>query len=70
MGAKLVSSTEQRRIEMSTLKYYMKPHDRAAMHNLPTTHQNCIDKTGVASPGKTARDRASQIKLNMPLQKE
>lgn len=22
------------------------------------THQNCIDKTGVARPGKTAKDRA------------
>jgi len=24
----------------------------------PRTHQNCIDQTGVARPGKTAQDKA------------
>jgi len=32
--------------------------DRDAMGKLPRTHQNCIDKTGKARPGKTAKDRA------------
>ena len=41
-----------------TLKDFMSDKDRAALGDLPTTHQNCIEKTGVARPGKTARDRA------------
>lgn len=35
---------------------YMKPRDVAAMGNLPRTHANCKEKTGVQRPGKTARD--------------
>jgi hypothetical protein len=27
--------------------------------DLPTTHANCIEHTGVARPGKTARDKAN-----------
>ena len=42
----------------STLKQYMSAKDRAEMGQLPTWHSNCIAKTGVARPGKTARDRA------------
>ena len=46
-----------------TLKEAMKPAQRASIGGLPTTHKNCIAKTGVARPGKTARDRyKSQIK--------
>jgi len=30
---------------------------KIAMGNLPRTHANCIEKTGVARPGKTKRDR-------------
>lgn len=45
----------------STLKKYMSASQARALGNLPTTHSNCIDKCGVARPGKTARDRA---KLN------
>jgi hypothetical protein len=39
-------------------KEYMTAAEKAAMGNLPRTHQNCIEKTGVARPGKTAKDRA------------
>jgi len=37
---------------------YMNGTQRTAMGSLPRTHQNCIEKTGVARPGKTAKDRA------------
>ena len=46
----------------STLKEYMTPKQREALGKLPTTHQNCIEKCGVARPGKTARDRAKLYK--------
>jgi hypothetical protein len=39
-------------------KEYMTAAEKAAMGSLPRTHQNCIEKTGVARPGKTAKDRA------------
>ena len=39
-------------------KEYMTETQKFAMGNLPRTHQNCIEKTGVARPGKTAKDRA------------
>lgn len=42
----------------STLKQFMSSANRRALGDLPTTHENCIDKCGVARPGKTARDRA------------
>jgi hypothetical protein len=42
----------------SILKEYMSTADRRKLGIHPTTHQNCIDATGVARPGKTARDRA------------
>lgn len=45
----------------STLKKYMAKQQRENLGNLPTTHKNCINKCGVARPGKTARDKA---KLN------
>lgn len=44
----------------STLKQYMSKQQRDSLGNLPTTHQNCLDKTGVARPGKTARDKAKK----------
>ena len=44
--------------DKKTLKDFMSSKDRNAMGNLPTTHQNMIEKTGVARAGKTARDRA------------
>lgn len=39
----------------------MKQKDIAAMGNLPRAHRNCIEKTGVARPGKTAKDRANNL---------
>jgi len=46
--------------------YYMSHKDKALlgydaetdMCNVKRTHQNCIELTGVARPGKTAKDRA------------
>lgn len=43
-----------------TLKDYMTKQQRDALGDLPTTHQNCIEKTKVARPGKTRRDREKQ----------
>jgi len=39
-------------------KEYMNNTQITAMGSLPRTHQNCLEKTGVARPGKTAKDRA------------
>lgn len=39
---------------------FMTAADRAAMGNLPRTHENCLDKTKKARPGKTAHDRAKR----------
>lgn len=39
-------------------KDYMSASQKAAMGNLPRTHENCKNKTGVARPGKTAQDKA------------
>jgi hypothetical protein len=47
-------------MSQSTLKKYMKPQQKAALGDLPTTHQNCFERTGVSRPGKTARDRAKK----------
>lgn len=44
----------------SVLKTFMSAGQRAKLGELPTTHQNCIDKCGVARPGKTARDLAKK----------
>jgi hypothetical protein len=44
--------------KVSVLKEYMPAKDRSSMGKLPTTHENCMEKTGVSRPGKTARDRA------------
>jgi hypothetical protein len=48
---------------MSTLRDHMSEKDRQAMTTekgqpIPTWHTTCMEKTGVARPGKTARDRA------------
>ncbi len=39
---------------------FMSAQHVAAMNTLPRTHQNCIAKTGVARPGKTAKDAAAR----------
>ena len=36
---------------------FMSQSQKDAMGKLPHTHQNCKAKTGVARPGKTAKDR-------------
>ena len=43
-----------------SLKDFMTPKQREAMKGLPTYHSNCLEKTGVARPGKTARDQAKK----------
>ena len=37
-------------------KEYMSAAHTASMGSLPRTHANCIEKTGVARPGKTKKD--------------
>jgi len=44
----------------SQLKKFMTSQQFVQLGDLPTAHQNCIDKCGVARPGKTARDRAKR----------
>lgn len=39
-------------------KDYMTKSQADKLGKLPRTHQNCIEKLGVARPGKTAKDRA------------
>lgn len=41
-----------------SLRDYMTKAQLKSMENLPTYHSNCLKKTGLARPGKTARDRA------------
>jgi hypothetical protein len=45
---------------MSKRADFMSAGQKAKMGKLPRTHQNCLDKTGVARPGKTAKDRANR----------
>ena len=37
---------------------FMTETQRKQLGNMPRSHENCIEKTGVARPGKTAQDRA------------
>ena len=39
---------------------FMTAKDKIAMGNLPRTHGNCLEKTGVKRPGKTAHERSRQ----------
>jgi len=41
----------------NSLKNFMSAQQKASLGNLPTFHTNCIEKTGVARPGKTNKDR-------------
>jgi hypothetical protein len=38
-------------------KDFMTFEHKEAMQGLPRTHENCLAKTGVARPGKTAYER-------------
>ncbi len=50
--------------ERKTLKDYMTPTQKAKLGNRATLHKHCMEHTGVARPGKTAKERA---KRNRPL---
>lgn len=41
-------------------KDFMTPAQKEKMGKLPRTHANCLEKTGVARPGKTAKDKAKK----------
>ncbi len=43
---------------------FMTPRQAEMMGDLPRTHENCRAKTGVARPGKTAKDRALRAGAN------
>ncbi len=42
--------------ERKTLKDYMTPTQKAKLGNRATLHKHCMEHTGVARPGKTARE--------------
>ena len=57
-----------------TLFDYMSPAQQKAMsqvnskgelERLPTLHSTCMERTGVARPGKTARDRSKKMRRLM-----
>lgn len=37
---------------------FMTSDQKAKLGNLPRTHQNCLEKTGVKRPGKTKQDKS------------
>ena len=45
---------------MKERKDYMTSAQKQAMGNSPRNHYLCIERTGVARPGKTAHDRAKR----------
>ena len=53
-------STQQPKSKMVRADF-MASEDRVLMGALPRTHQNCIEKTGLARPGKTRHERARRI---------
>ena len=58
--------TLEKNMRKKTLIDYMSPAQKSAMYingkQLPTWHSICTEKTGVARPGKTARDRANRMR--------
>lgn len=36
---------------------FMSAGDRASLGDMARTHQNCVERTGRARPGKTAQER-------------
>lgn len=42
---------------MDNRAFYMTQAQRTALGKQKRTHQNCMEATGVARPGKTAKDR-------------
>ena len=62
---------EKNMSKRKTLFDYMTPAQKHAMSyvnskgelvRLPTLHSTCMELTGVARPGKTARDRANKMR--------
>jgi hypothetical protein len=45
------------------LRDFMSQKQLKAMKGLPTYHDNCLRLTGIARPGKTARDRARKVSV-------
>ena len=51
--------TDQQRTAMSFI------NSKGVRQRYPTWHSVCMEKTGVSRPGKTARDRAKQLRRMM-----
>ena len=71
---RLETTLEMNMSKRKPLFDYMSPAQQKAMSHvnskgelerLPTLHSTCMEKTGVARPGKTARDRAKHIRRMM-----
>ena len=68
------TTLEKNMSKRKTLFDYMTPAQKHAMSyvnskgelvRLPTLHSTCMELTGVARPGKTARDRAKRMRRLM-----
>ena len=63
---RFATTLEMNMPKRKTLFDYMSPAQKSAMYingkQLPTWHSICTEKTGVARPGKTARDRANRMR--------
>ena len=63
---RFATTLEMNMSKRKTLIDYMSPAQKSAMYingkQLPTWHSICTEKTGVARPGKTARDRANRMR--------
>ena len=61
--------TLEMNMSKKTLLDYMTPAQQQAMYvngkQLPTWHSICMERTGVARPGKTARDRSKRMRRLM-----
>ena len=57
---------EKNMSKRKTLLDYMTPAQQQAMYvngkQLPTLHSICMERTGVARPGKTARARSKRMR--------
>ena len=67
-------TTLEKSMSKRTLFDYMTDQQRTAMSYIdskgvrqryPTLHSTCMERTGVARPGKTARDRAKKMRRLM-----
>ena len=64
-----LETTVEMNMSKKTLLDFMTPAQQQAMYvngkQLPTWHSICMERTGVARPGKTARDRAKKLRRLM-----